>query len=144
MNISGMVELANHISESLNNHYRDIGDIEFLIEELNKKKKGIARRMQTDAAHLRTIMTDATFASNVNEQAMADFREALDGVDELVEIINESICGKLYWWGANIYCDKEFISISHGIMNVMRKYVKHVKCLLIVLLIILINDYTDT
>ena len=52
--------------------------------------------MQTDAAHLRTIMTDATFASNVNEQAMSDFREALDGVDELVEIINESICGKLY------------------------------------------------
>ena len=96
MNMSGMVELANHISESLNNHYRDIGDIEFLIEELNKKKKGIARRMQTDAAHLRTIMTDATFASNVNEQAMSDFREALDGVDELVEIINESICGKLY------------------------------------------------
>lgn len=116
MNLSGMVELANHISESLNNHYRDIGDIEFLIEELNKKKKGIARRMQTDAAHLRTIMTDATFASNVNEQAMADFREALDGVDELVEIINESICGKLYWWCANIYCDKEFISISYGIM----------------------------
>ena len=34
MNLSGMVELANHISESLNNHYRDIGDIEFLIEEL--------------------------------------------------------------------------------------------------------------
>lgn len=29
-------------------------------------------------------------------------------------------------------------------MNVMRKYVKHVKCLLIVLLIILINDYTDS
>lgn len=96
MNLSGMVELANHISESLNNHYRDIGDIEFLIGELNKKKKGIARRMQTDAAHLRTIMTDATFASNVNEQAMSDFREALDGVDELVEIINESICGQLY------------------------------------------------
>lgn len=108
MNLSGMVELANHISESLNNHYRDIGDIEFLIEELNKKKKGIARRMQTDAAHLRTIMTDATFASNVNEQAMSDFREALDGVDELVEIINESICGQLYWWVIDMYCDKTY------------------------------------
>ena len=115
MNLSGMVELANHISESLNNHYRDIGDIEFLIEELNKKKKGIARRMQTDAAHLRTIMTDATFASNVNEQAMSDFREALDGVDELVEIINESICGKLYWWVINMHIDEELISLSRGI-----------------------------
>ena len=28
-------------------------------------------------------------------------------------------------------------------MNAMRKYVKHVKCLLIVLLIILIDDYKD-
>lgn len=118
MNLSGMVELANHISESLNNHYRDIGDIEFLIEELNKKKKGIARRMQTDAAHLRTIMTDATFASNVNEQAMSNFREALDGVDELVEIINESICGKLYWC-VNMHYDKQLISISRGIIGIM-------------------------
>ena len=28
MNLSGMVELANHISESLNNHYRDIGVVD--------------------------------------------------------------------------------------------------------------------
>lgn len=84
MNIMNMVELANHISESLNSHYRDIGDIDFLIEELNKKKKGIVRRMDKDAAHLRTIMTDATFANNVNNKTMADFKEALDGVDELV------------------------------------------------------------
>ena len=48
MNLSNMVELANHISESLNAHYRDIGDIDFLIEELNKKKKGIAKRMEKD------------------------------------------------------------------------------------------------
>ncbi len=93
MNLTGLVELANHISESLNSHYRDIGDIDFLIEELNKKKKGIARRMEKDAAHLRTIMTDATFASGVNEKAMNDFKEALEGVDELVEIINKNIHG---------------------------------------------------
>lgn len=84
MNITNMVELANHISESLNSHYRDIGDIDFLIEELNKKKKGIVRRMGKDAAHLRTIMTDATFANNVNDKTISDFKEALDGVDELV------------------------------------------------------------
>lgn len=93
MNLSGMVELANHISESINNHYHDIGDIDFLIEELNKKKKGIARRMQVDAAHLRTIMTDATFSNGVTDKAMQDFKEALEGVDELVEIINCNITG---------------------------------------------------
>ena len=93
MNLSGMVELANHISESLNNHYHDIGDIDFLIEELNKKKKGIARRMQVDAAHLRTIMTDATFSNGVTDKAMQDFKEALEGVDELVEIISCNITG---------------------------------------------------
>lgn len=42
---------------------------------------------------------------------------------------------------------RKLISVQRFIMcntmNVMRKYVKHVKCLLIVLLIILINDYTD-
>ena len=88
-----MVELANHISESLNAHYRDIGDIDFLIEELNKKKKGIAKRMEKDAAHLRTIMTDATFASGITKQSMDDFKEALEGVDELVEIIKCNIHG---------------------------------------------------
>lgn len=55
-----------------------------------------------------------------------------------------------------MHCDEELISLSRGIiydimngiiydiMNVMRQYLKSVKCLLIVLLIILINDYTDT
>ena len=93
MNLSNMVELANHISESLNTHYRDINDIDFLIEELNKKKKGIAKRMEVDAAHLRTIMTDATFSSGINEKAMNDFKEALEGVDELIEIIKCNIHG---------------------------------------------------
>lgn len=93
MNITNMVELANHISESLNAHYRDIGDIDFLIEELNRKKKGIAKRMKVDAAHLRTIMTDATFVNGVTDQDLNNFKEALDGVDELVEVINYNIAG---------------------------------------------------
>jgi cell fate (sporulation/competence/biofilm development) regulator YmcA (YheA/YmcA/DUF963 family) len=88
-----MIELANHISESLNANYRDICDIEFMIEELKKKRKGIAKRMEKDAAHLRTIMTDATFSNGVSEKALVDFREALEGVDELVEIINKNIHG---------------------------------------------------
>lgn len=93
MSITSMVELANHISESINSHYRDIGDIDFLIEELNKKKKGIARRMEKDAAHLRSIMMDASFSKNVTSKSMRDFKEALDGVDELVEIIKHNITG---------------------------------------------------
>jgi len=93
MNLSGLVELANHLSMSLNNHYADINDIDFMIEELNKKKKGIARRMRKDADHLRTIMTDSTFVSGVSTKAMEDFKEALDGVDELVEIINTNLAG---------------------------------------------------
>jgi hypothetical protein len=88
-----MIELANHISESLNAHYRDIGDIDFMIEELKKKRKGVARRMEKDAAHLRTIMTDATFVNGVDAKSMNDFKEALEGVDELVEIINKNIHG---------------------------------------------------
>jgi hypothetical protein len=93
MNITNMVELANHISESLNAHYRDISDIDFLIEELNRKKKGIAKRMKVDAAHLRTIMTDATFVNGVTDQDLNNFKEALDGVDELIEVINYNITG---------------------------------------------------
>jgi hypothetical protein len=88
-----MVELANHISESLNAHYQDINDIDFMIEELSKKKNGIARRMEKDAAHLRTIITDATFSNGVSSTALENFKEALDGVDELVEIVNKNISG---------------------------------------------------
>lgn len=91
MNLANMVELANHISESLNAHYQDINDIDFMIEELNKKKKGIAKRMERDAAHLRTIITDATFSNGVSSTALDNFKEALDGVDELVEIVNKNI-----------------------------------------------------
>lgn len=93
MNLANMIELANHISESLNAHYQDVNDIDFMIEELNKKKKGIARRMERDAAHLRTIITDATFSSGVSSTALDNFKEALDGVDELVEVVNKNITG---------------------------------------------------
>ena len=93
MNLSNMIELVNHISESLNAHYRDIGDIDFLIEELNKKKKGIAKRMEKDAAHLRTIMSDSTFFNGITSDLLTSFGEALDGVDELVEIVNKDIHG---------------------------------------------------
>lgn len=93
MNLANMIELANHISESLNAHYQDVNDIDFMIEELNKKKKGVARRMERDAAHLRTIITDATFSSGVSSTALDNFKEALDGVDELVEVVNKNITG---------------------------------------------------
>lgn len=93
MNLANMIELANHISESLNAHYQDVNDIDFMIEELSKKKKGVARRMERDAAHLRTIITDATFSSGVSSTALDNFKEALDGVDELVEIVTKNITG---------------------------------------------------
>lgn len=93
MNLANMIELANHISESLNAHYQDVNDIDFMIEELNKKRKGVARRMERDAAHLRTIITDATFSSGVSSTVLDNFKEALDGVDELVEIVNKNITG---------------------------------------------------
>ena len=93
MNLANLIELANHISESLNAHYQDVNDIDFMIEELNKKKKGIARRMERDAAHLRTIITDATFSCGVNSTALENFKEALDGVDELVDIVTKNITG---------------------------------------------------
>lgn len=93
MNLTGMAELANHISESLSAHYRDINDIDFMIADLNKKKKSIARRMEKDAAHLRTIMNDITFSSSVNSATLENFKEALDGVDELVEMVNKNITG---------------------------------------------------
>lgn len=86
LTLTNMVELANHLSESLTAHYRDIGDIDFVIEELNRKKKAIARRMERDAAHLRKIINDKYFNDNVTASVIADLSDALDGVDELVEI----------------------------------------------------------
>lgn len=88
MNIVSIVELANHISKSLDAHYRDIGDIDFMIDELIKKRKGIARRMKNDAVQLRSLMNDSTFVSSVNDETMTSFKDALSGVDELVESIN--------------------------------------------------------
>jgi len=81
-----LVELANHLSESVNAHYRDINDIDFIIEELNNKKKQIARLMEKDAKHLRRILDDESFRKSVTASCINDFTEALDGVDELVEV----------------------------------------------------------
>ena len=93
MSIIGMIELANLISESLNTHYQDINDIDLMIEELNKKKKSITRQMERDAAHLRNIIADADFSRVVSTTSLDNFKEALDGVDELVEIVNKNITG---------------------------------------------------
>lgn len=91
MNITNMIELANHISESIEMHYHDISDIDYLIEELNKKRKSITKRMEIDALYLHTIITDSTFVNNVNDKALADFKLALRGVDELVKSTKTNI-----------------------------------------------------
>lgn len=93
MNLTSTVKLASHLSESLSAHYRDISDIDFMIVDLINKKNEIACRMEKDALHLRTIMTDATFYSGVSSTVLESFKEALDGVDELVEIVNKNIIG---------------------------------------------------
>lgn len=86
LTLTNMIELANHLSNSLTNEYSDICDIDFMIEELNHKKKAIAKRMEKDALNLRTILNNSYFKDNVTESARNAFAEALDGIDDLVTI----------------------------------------------------------
>ena len=86
-------KLALHLVQSLSSHYCDINDIDFQIMELNKKRKHIARRMESDATELRSLLDDTSFVNSLYDELLSDCKESLDGIDELVEIVKNDIKG---------------------------------------------------
>lgn len=93
MNYINTVEFANHLSESINDDYRNVGDIDFLIEELNKKKKSIAKRIRKNSDILKMIITDTDFTSKLTKESLQEFKDAVDGIDELIESVDSCIMG---------------------------------------------------
>lgn len=76
--MTSMVERAIELHCDIEEHFRDISDIDFLIDSLKQKRKTIARRMRKDCDSLAAIMR--------NE------KEFLNGVtDDFIQTINESI-----------------------------------------------------
>ena len=87
MKYTFLVELVNHLCESLNNSYRDIADIEILTEELNNKKKRVIKRMQQDKLYANMILDNQVFLDNATQECIDSVKETLDDVDSLIESI---------------------------------------------------------
>lgn len=85
MKYTFLVELVNHLCESLNNSYRDIADIEILTEELNNKKKRVIKRMQQDKLYVNMILENQVFRDNATKECIDSVRDILNDVDSLIE-----------------------------------------------------------
>ena len=80
-----VVELSNHLSYSINEYYRDVNDLDILIDQLNNKKSEILKRMEKDSLYLSLIMNSNQFKSCVNIQYQNCLKEVLDNVKNLIE-----------------------------------------------------------
>lgn len=85
MTFTFLIELVNHLCESLNNSYRDIADIEILTEELNNKKKRVIRRIQQDKQYVNMILENKVFRDNATKECIDSVKDTLNDVDNLIE-----------------------------------------------------------
>lgn len=85
------IEIAVHISESVKENFSDIADIDFAIEELNRRKKEIAGRLKKNSSLLKNIINDKDIVKQLNKETLEDFCDSLAGVEDLVNSINSSI-----------------------------------------------------
>ncbi len=95
MNIIEMVQLANYLSKSINECYSDINDIDFMMHDLKKKKKVLAKRMEMSAKQLKVILNNKSFVEQVNNESIEDLTEALEGVDDLISTIESDLDDKV-------------------------------------------------
>lgn len=85
LDLFGMVELSNHLSDSLNLYYRDVNDIDIVIEQLNRKKKEVLKRMESSSNSLRLLTKTKVFRDGVTVQYQNGLTSVLDEVDSLIK-----------------------------------------------------------
>lgn len=95
MNIIEMVQLANYLSSSINECYSDINDIDFIMHDLRKKKKTLARRMERSVKQLKAILNNDSFIEQVRAESIEELTEALEGTDDLIATIKSDLDDKV-------------------------------------------------
>lgn len=88
MNIIEMVEVANSLSEHINACYADINDIDFMINNLKKKKKTISNRANKYAHKLKDIINNKLFNNAINKDSKDKFLLILNELDEFINKVN--------------------------------------------------------
>lgn len=91
MNSYSAIEIAVRISESIKENFSDIADIDFEIEELNRKKKKIAGRLKKNSCLLKNIINDKEVVKQLDKETLEDFCDSLAGVEDLINSIISNI-----------------------------------------------------
>lgn len=80
------VEDAQDIYERIQNHVHDIGDIDYMIEELKNKRKVYEKRLRRDSDKLAMVMKNKEFTDCCTG---AFINTMNDAISYLMEISNE-------------------------------------------------------
>ena len=77
------VEETQDICERIQNHVHDIGDVDYMIEELKHKRKVYERRLRRDSEKLATVLKDKDFVDNCTDSFIEEINYTLSYVKEL-------------------------------------------------------------
>lgn len=77
------VQETQDICERIQNHVHDIGDVDYIIEELKHKRKAYERRLQRDSEKLAAVLKDKGFTDNCTDSFIEEINYTLSYAKEL-------------------------------------------------------------
>lgn len=80
-----VVEQLNDTQSAIRECIEDINDIERMIEELNKKKSTIIRRMTRNSDRLKSVISDSAIVGILTRDAIQTINELITNCDNYIQ-----------------------------------------------------------
>ena len=83
MNVTSLVEIADHLVNSIYDKYDNLQETTIEIENLRNKRKHICNSITNDCTYLKSIIEDDLFANSVTDKDLEKYKWLIEFIDNL-------------------------------------------------------------
>ena len=80
-----LIEQAQNLQRSIDEHFSDLADIAFLIQQLEYKQKRFNYRIERDCDTLKNLVNSDKFKSVASDKFVNEMNELIDGVANYIK-----------------------------------------------------------
>lgn len=83
MNVTSLIEIADHLVNSIYDKYDNLQETTIEIENLRNKRKHICKSISRDCLYLKSIIEDDLFANSVTDKDLEKYKWLIEFIDNL-------------------------------------------------------------
>lgn len=80
MELIKLVQVANNLCKSINDHYSDLAEIDLMVNKLEHSRRRILNRMYTDSNYLKMMIESNDIKENCTDTFIAECKKLIDSV----------------------------------------------------------------